>query len=180
MICYGCGSNSHAHGHQSCPAINKKCNYCGISNHFETMCNIKKNSLPGTLNSLNISESEDQGDVCSVYKQDHDEENEYLFALNDQNLHDITVNVDNQPVTFLIDSGARRVNILDRSSLRAIKEKTKIELHPTNSKIYPYGCDQPLSLDGVVYCNLEYQGTHSLARIHISSKEKSGNILIGM
>ena len=177
--CYGCGSSNHVHGNQSCPAMNKKCNHCGRFNHFESECNAKKNGLPQTLNALDSSErneNDESNEVCSAYEEQN-EDNEYLFALNDNQLTDITVNLDNQPVTFLIDSGARRVNILDRSSLRRIQNKTKIVVHPTNAKIFAYGSNTPLALDGVIYCNAEYEGTHSLARIHIFSLENSGNIL---
>ena len=107
--------------------MNKKCNHCGRYNHFESECNAKKNGLPRTLNALDLSEREldESNEVCSAYEQNED--NEYLFALNDHQLTDITINLDNQPVTFLIDSGARRVNILDRSSLRKIQNKSRVK-----------------------------------------------------
>ena len=36
--CFGCGSNSHVHGTNQCPAKNKTCHKCGKFNHFSSMC----------------------------------------------------------------------------------------------------------------------------------------------
>ena len=89
----------------------------------------------------------------------------------------MTINLDNQPVSFLIDSGARGVSVIDRSSLRKLQRKINVTPHPSQAKIYTYGSDIPLPLDGVIYSSTEFKGTHHLARFHISSSENSGNVL---
>lgn len=40
--CYGCDGFNHTHSQTKCPAFGKKCNYCGVINHFEKTCFKKK------------------------------------------------------------------------------------------------------------------------------------------
>ncbi|MCP4346888.1 MAG: RNA-directed DNA polymerase, partial [Desulfobacterales bacterium] len=41
--CYGCGKKGHKHGDkQHCKAFGKTCPFCNIKNHFESVCNKKK------------------------------------------------------------------------------------------------------------------------------------------
>lgn len=170
--CYCCGANDHFAKDPSCPALGQTCSHCGKMDHFESMCNSKRLGFPKRVNQLNTSKEDD--DVQSLVEVTGEEGDEYLFAIN--NKSDITIRVDDQPLSFLRDSGST-VDMIDRGSLRKLQEKINLTIHPSCAKIYPYGSKNPLPLDGLIYSNIEYQGTHHLARIHISSEENSGNIL---
>ena len=172
IYCYCCGSNNHIAKAPNCPATGKRCDYCGRMDHFESVCQSKKAGIPRRMNSLCSPKEDDE--LRSLSDLTCDEGDEYIFSLN--NSTDVIIKVDNQPISFLRDSGSS-VDLMDRGSLRKLQKKLNLTVHPSSAKIYPYGSKSSLPLDGLIYSNIEYQGTHHLARIHISSEENSGNIL---
>ncbi len=46
--CGNCGQIGHSSGAASCPARRKKCRYCQRANHWETMCQMKRQSQKTT------------------------------------------------------------------------------------------------------------------------------------
>ena len=181
--CSGCGRRDHVYKAIDCPAFNKTCNFCKSLHHFHYCCNIKQRQEKEKYvknykaNSLQKSEFNTEASSSANSNQlNAENDSHYLFALDNGTKSDVTLKVDGHPTNFLVDSGSG-VDIGDRNTYRNLKQKCNLELHPTSVKIYPYGSSTPLPLDGVVYSNLEFRGTHWLSRLHIVSKEDSGCIL---
>lgn len=61
--CYGCGRNRHEQGRKQCPAQGKKCNKCGKSDHFASVCRSSSSSNAAISNNI---EQEDTSFIASV------------------------------------------------------------------------------------------------------------------
>ena len=180
--CSGCGSTEHEYRSKDCPALNKECHFCKKMHHFQHQCGIKKRQERPTrnfnTNSLQKSEGATNGTTnqLKVEVGETESHSQYLFAVDSGIKSDVTIQVDGQPTNFMVDSGAT-VNVVDRDTYRRLQQKCYLKLHPTSAKIYPYGSSVHLPLDGVIYSNIEFKGTHFLARLHIVSNSDSGCIL---
>ena len=173
MHCYGCGSSSHIFSSDECPAKGRSCNFCGIPNHFESQCGRKQGQRTDKSQSEKNSTFVKQMQNIDI---NHESDEDYIFNISTTNITDITVNVDDNPVKFLRDSGAS-VNLIDKKTYEYLSEKTNITLHPTKTKIYPYGQKENIKLDGVIYVNLSYSDNKHIARVHVTSDQDSGCIL---
>ena len=177
LKCYGCDRTGHLHGSEECPALNQLCNYCGMKNHFEVACQRKKRQP--NFNRSNPSRPQNKfpasrKDFSNVIQDEEDSDDEYLFSLN--SVSDITVKLDNYPISFLRDSGAS-INIIDSDTYEKLARNKSIELHPTKTKIFSYNSTQPIELNGVFYSNASYGNNHHLARVFVAANKDAGCIL---
>ena len=173
LHCYGCGSSSHIFNDESCPAKGRSCNFCGILNHFESQCSRKQSSERKSFSNKETYVKQMQNVKLSNDSSDED----YIFNISStNNITDISVKVEENPVNFLRDTGAS-VNVIDRNTYNIINEKSNIKLHPTKTKIYPYGQKTNIELDGVIYVNLSHGVNKHLARVHVTTDPSSGCIL---
>ena len=83
------------------------------------------------MNTLNVASTEENEVIKPLSMQDN---TEYLFSVNGSCTADVTIKVDDQPCSFLRDTGAT-VNIIDRGSFRKIQEKVNMTVHPSSIKI---------------------------------------------
>ena len=180
--CTGCLKRNHVYKSVDCPAFNKTCHSCKGLHHFSYCCSNKarqekeKSNKNYNSNALQTAEHTEASSSAGSNQLQTNEDSEYLFALDKRTMSDVTLLVDGHPTNFMLDSGSS-VDIADRNTYDQLKHKCNLELHPTSVKIYPYGSSTPLSLDGVVYSNVQFNGTHCLSRLHIVSKKDSGCIL---
>ena len=178
--CYGCGRNGHLHGSEECPASGQECNFCGMKNHFQSVCLKKKNqNSQGNKPTINRSRNSKyvpphKRDFSNVIRNQSDSDEEYLFSLNP--VADISIKLDNVSVKFLRDSGAS-INIIDNGTYESLSKSTNIQLYPTKTKIFCYNSDTPLKLRGVFYTNASYGSNHQLARIFVADNKNAGCIL---
>ena len=163
--CTGCLRRNHVYKSQDCPAFNKTCHSCKGLHHFSYCCPNKsrqdkeKSGKNYNSNSLQTTEHTEASSSVGSNQLQTNNDSEYLFALDKRTMSDVTLLVDGQPTNFMLDSGSS-VDIADRNTYDQLKQKCNLELHPTSVKIYPYGSSTPLSLDGVVYSNVQFNGTH--------------------
>lgn len=133
--CFYCGFVHYPN--QQCPAIGATCSFCGVANHFATVCRKRLKPAPKSSDELraecaNMVElnTEDTVDslnfsIDTVYSKYHD--------TNDQWFTNLFVN--DQSITFKLDSGAS-ANIL---SHHAAKKCGLQKICPTNVKLITYG-----------------------------------------
>ena len=84
--------------------------------------------------------------------------------------------MDNVPVNFIIDSGAT-CNVIDKQTFQLFNEK--VQIHPTKTKVFVYGSQNPLPLLGVFYPTLSLGNKKKIVPILISAAENAGCILSG-
>ena len=157
--CYGCGSDRHLHGSKDCRAKGKRCNYCKAMNHFEAVC----------LKRLEYQlEERDQG-IRTMNTNVSDSDEDWIFAVtNNSTRSDVVLKVDDQDVSFMVDSGAS-VNIIDYNTFQKLSKKVNIILKPSSSRIFTYGSDSPMTLKGSFVSNVCYGHNIHVAKIHVSS-----------
>ena len=57
-LCRGCDQNWTSTHRQACPALGKKCNHCGLLNHFTKVCRNKMNNPKNSRQDTRISNVE--------------------------------------------------------------------------------------------------------------------------
>ena len=194
LFCYGCGSNQHLYMDPTCIARDKSCNFCGFTGHIQSVCrkkmtsNSNSNQRPSSrsnrqynnkYNDINFADGTQPNTSNSTNtNSDEEEPEDYLFHLNDnsrQGRHKtVLVNIDNQNVTFIIDSGST-CNLIDKSTFENFKDRCKV--YPPKTKVYVYGSKDPLDLIGVFYATLKVGNSKVVAPILISNVDNAGCIL---
>ena len=164
--CYGCGSTKHLHRSPECPAIGKSCNKCGKPDHLSKVC-LQKNFREKRNMPSEVVKNLDQPDSS---------DDEYIFHMGSGNNTDVFLKIENIKIGFLIDSGSTVTVIPQEIFLNLLKTKN-IKLHPCDTKIYPYGSTSPIPLNGVFYANIEYNGTHTIGRVHVTPLTRGGCVL---
>ena len=121
--CHFCGMNWTSEHRNRCPARGKKCNHCGIENHFAKVCRKPKdpNSYPKSRPRVNNVEKDDQAEDVNQISFDFDPDLESNYSSYEDNCvaavssTEFTTSVEaiNLPVTFrntatnvLVDSGS--------------------------------------------------------------------------
>ena len=81
--CRGCGKKNHGHGkslaRRDCPAFGEKCNYCGMMNHYEAVCDKRQSNayfikcdVDDTSDESGLSDEESyNGDSDSSYSHNY-------------------------------------------------------------------------------------------------------------
>ena len=169
--CWGCGETSgHRKNENVCPAYGKQCNYCRGRNHFPSMCRAKRESSESSKGPTNYQKPENLKALQTPQNQ------EYIFGLNGEDKFDVELLVDEHPVRFKIDSGAS-VMVVPKKVGEELVKSGRIKMYNTDVKIFPYGSNTPLPLEGVIYSNVQHQDNHLLCRIHVVSNWDSDCIL---
>ncbi|KAK4328257.1 hypothetical protein Pmani_001375 [Petrolisthes manimaculis] len=175
---FGCNGSDHLHGQTNCPAFGKKCNHCGIMNHFATACMKKRNTLKGRVYNLREDTSSDDDEhvrhVLSKHATNLD--NDYVFRVNTDSSLEELVLVDDIPIKMLIDSGAT-VNLLDGNTFDWLTKKhPNIILKQTKMEPKAYG-DTPIPLRGEFFTTLTNGTTRIAHNILVTQSRQWGNIL---
>ncbi len=114
LPCHGCGNKGHKHGDKNCKALGKKCKWCENLNHFESVCNRKKQGLPkkqSTLAVIGSSQRSDSRIFCKLM------------------LHPIQSHSRKSgSFKFLADSGAEAMSLHHSEYNRLLSH---VPLHPT-------------------------------------------------
>ena len=166
--CYGCGNVGHIKRDEECPAKGKICSYCKMRNHFDTMCLEKQKSA--SANGISQQKPQELKVINTPTG------GEYIFSLNSEEDYDVELLVDEIPVKFKVDSGAS-VLVVPKKVGNELERSGKLKIHKTDIKIFPYGSEKPLQLEGVIYSNVRHNDTHVLCRIHVASNWDSDCIL---
>ena len=129
LRCKFCGGK-HRAAKKSCPAFGRRCSACGRMNHFATQClsktrvNVVESESESELDEHCLTlHSVEESQVVRVHVASDLEYVKKLFA---------TINVENTPVKFQLDSGAT-YNLIPAKFLRS-----KAELFPTRKLLTMY------------------------------------------
>ena len=126
--CRGCGQAWTTTHRQVCPAMGKKCNYCGLLNHFVKVCRRKLNSARNTqqnnrINNVETAETtnqtssqESQNVNYIIYNEQinsHYDSSDDNYVATVENvsspqiaLKNITITIANTDCDLLLDSGS--------------------------------------------------------------------------
>jgi hypothetical protein len=196
-VCYGCGSQEHIFGNNKCPAKGRKCKFCKIPGHLDTVCRKKqfdaglRSRGPRTGQSTYQVTEEDQEDTNNVSFTNNSTNNsttinnststtttttdnsDFLYRVNNKHKC-VTVSVDNVPTDFIIDSGST-VNLIDQKTFRNYKNRLK--LLPTSKEVFTYGSTDPLKLIGECQTTMTLGDRKIITSVLVTELESSGCIL---
>ena len=140
--CFKCGRDWPHQG--DCPALGKKCNNCGELGHFAKFCKQKKSGKRQERQkpSQRQSRKEPKPQSSQVGAMDGEGEDNYFFAIDDQNSEwpvearpRETVRVNDVNVEFVVDSGSP-FDIIDEATWRS---RLNLELDSKARNIFAYG-----------------------------------------
>ena len=192
MMCYGCGKRDHIHGDIACPAKGKECRFCHIVGHFELVCKKKNGQRQSSSNGRrtnrsayymgdvddainNMTQSTSTNSNRSLTREHYDECEENVFQIGHASKHQrALVLVDGKETNFIVDSGST-VNIMDHQTFKSFNGK--LTLHPTKTKIFPYGSPSPLEVIGECYPSLVCGLKKTIVPVVVTQLESSGCIL---
>lgn len=171
--CYGCNGSDHIHGQTKCPAFGKKCNYCGVINHFEKTCFKKRNSGKGITN---MPDGHNYVQPVST-NQNNSDSQAFVFRVKPINSTDSEiVHIDDVPIEILIDSGAD-INLIDGNTFKEIiKSRPNLTLKETNCKPKAYG-NIPIPLIGEFFATLTNGPRRKAHKVFVTKARQGGNIL---
>ena len=135
----------------------KGANHDGMSINNE---NNKQRLSGGLQNESNTESSEEEDYVYTVSQETR------------QKTH-ATVKINGQDVLFLVDTGAT-VDIIDSTTY--VKLKRKSSLRKSSTKIYAYGFQTPLPLNGQFQATLESKKRYTVSQIYVIDGT-GGNLL---
>ena len=126
--CRGCGQVWTTTHRQVCPALGKKCNHCGILNHFAKVCRKKLNNTQNSrqdnrINNVETAETTDQNTHSENQNVDYINYNEQFnsdYCSSDDNyvaivesiktppiaMQNMTITIGNLDCHLLLDSGS--------------------------------------------------------------------------
>jgi hypothetical protein len=103
------------------------------------------------------------------------EEENYVYAVSQETRYKThaTVKINAQDVLFLVDTGAT-VDIIDSTTYAKLKRKSA--LRKSSTKIYAYGFQTPLLLNGQFHATLESKKRYTVSQIYVIDGT-GGNLL---
>ena len=163
--CHFCGSSWTPEHRNKCPARGKRCNNCGIENHFAKVCRKPKdpNSYPRPKPRVNNVKKDDQVEDVNQISADFDPDLESNYSSDEDNCVAVVSSTDlttsmtaiNLPVIFgntstnvLVDSGSvcTIINESLASSIISHDSKSRGESQTIENifeRAYPYGRHYP-------------------------------------
>ena len=154
--CSRCGRH---HG-RWCPARNKQCRKCGKYGHFDVKC------LSTSVKEVTTG---DQAEATEVYFLGS------VFVEDTEKAWEVTLDVNNNPVTFKVDCGAD-ITVISEDTYNKMQNKPK--LTPSSVKVASPGCRVPNK--GQFRARTLYQGENYEFQVVVSavnSISKPSNLL---
>ncbi|XP_040067585.1 uncharacterized protein K02A2.6-like [Ixodes scapularis] len=149
--CFHCGAPwPHEGGQVNCPAKFASCKACGRKGHYGKVCQSAHKPI------FQISHDSDSDE--SVYAVGT------ISQVSHQNLPEVHLQVNNTPITFLIDTGAS-VSVIGTSTLNKLGALTKLQ--QAGTRIYAYGSDAPLPIIGKLSVTLKYRDSDTTEDVFV-------------
>ena len=172
--CYCCGNTGHRAKDVRCPANGKTCRSCNKVGHFASVCRSRPKpanyTSPPQNQALQVNE---QNNVTSY----SDDDDECIFRVQQfPNLPTTNINVDGLSVPVVIDSGAT-VNIVDIDTYYKLRTLRKVEIMPSNIRLFTYGSTIPLNILGTITVKVERNGKQILAPFVVVNNRGTGCLL---
>ncbi|XP_044748562.1 uncharacterized protein K02A2.6-like [Coccinella septempunctata] len=147
--CYKCGSK---HEKYCCPAYRRKCEVCGLYNHFAKMCNKRK------VNGVNMEKNCEEIDNKPVYVYSVDQ----TYSRNNSWYTSLLLN-NKVTVCFKLDTGAQ-ANLISMSKMKNLRENNLII--QTDIKLKSYTNDF-LPVIGKCFLNCRYKNVTALLEFFV-------------
>ncbi|CAB4019152.1 Retrovirus-related Pol poly from transposon, partial [Paramuricea clavata] len=162
--CYCCGNTGRRAKDVRCPANGKTCRSCNKVGHFASVCRVCLCNQ-----ALQVSE---QNNVTS-----YSDDDECIFRVQQfLNLPTTNINVDGLSVPVVIDSGPT-VNIADIDTYYKLRTLRKVEIMPSNIRLFTYGSTIPLNILGTITVKVERNGKQILAQFVVVDNQGTGCLL---
>ncbi len=171
--CYCCGNTGHRAKDVRCPANGKTCRSCGKVGHFAAVCRSRPKPAnytpPPQKQAFQVSEQ--------VSVSSYSDDDECIFRVqHSPNLPITNINVDGLSVPVVIDSGAT-VNTVDIDTYYKLRALKKVQIMPSNIRLFTYGSKIPLNILGTITVNAEYNGKQIPAQFVVVDNQEAGCLL---
>ena len=171
--CPRCGYGAHENSNQ-CPANGRTCNYCKKQGHFASVC-FKGKGKP-------IKQVEDNTERDTSDTDSSDDEGQSFKVEGTKKVSGKTtlmrVMTNEVEVLWQPDTGATK-DIWDEPQLRKYERlsNSKVELQPTNVRLYAYGSKNSLTVLGKFEAKLEAGKYSTLSTIYVTKESSSYPLL---
>ena len=177
--CHFCGSSWTPEHRNKCPARGKRCNNCGIENHFAKVCRKPKdpNSYPRPEPRVNNVEKDDQVEDVNQTSADFDPDLESKYASDEDNCVAVVSSTDfttsvaaiNLPLIFgntstknLVDSGSVCTIINESLANSIISHDSKSKwIREANPKQFKTFSNEPFHTVGIIQTSIQSGNWHS-------------------
>ena len=189
--CYTCGL-SFPHKGKPCPAKQAICSNCGMRGHFAKLCRKPKSAPPKPHHSWTPRHNQKHANFHakkgfrkiqnarqisnSPENDSSSSDDEYAYALDKKRTHSTHktfLRLNDSNVKFLIDTGAT-VDVIDNPTFQSLQKKVNLE--PTNTKIFVYGSSTPLKLHGCFQASIESKSRYTVSTFYVVDGP-GGNLL---
>ncbi|CAB3981073.1 Hypothetical predicted protein [Paramuricea clavata] len=171
--CYCCGNTGHRAKDVRCPANEKHVEVATklviLPRYGRSRPKPANYTSPPQNQALQVSE---QNNVTS-----YSDDDECIFRVQQfPNLPTTNINVDGLSVPVVIDSGAT-VNIADIDTYYKLRTLRKVEIMPSNIRLFTYGSTIPLNILGTITVKVERNGKQILAQFVVVNNRGTGCLL---
>ena len=107
---------------------------------------------------------------------DNSSDDDYVYAIKNKNGDPhtkVTVNINNVPIQFTVDTGAT-IDLIDSHTYQQLQHK--ITLRKSHTKVYSYGSDTPIKLKGQFQAQIESKKQYTVSQVHVANGS-GGNLL---
>lgn len=159
--CYFCGG-PYPHV-KECPAKGKVCQQCKKIGHFAKVCRSRSHSH-ATKTAMG------KGRLHNLQEKNPAEESaDYVFNLGDKSLPQVDIIIGGHLERVLVDTGST-VNVLNQAAYQRCSSKA---LQPSEERIFPYGCKNPIEILGQVDIPVESCSFKTVANFQIVKEGES-------
>ena len=169
--CTNCGRKQHENVSQ-CPACGKSCHFCKRQNHFKTLCLQfaewkKRQGKSGEMQEQSRGDIQFIEDNQQNFVEDFDD---FVFRVsNTVRSGDITVNVENVKVPFIIDLGAS-INVIDSNTFKEIKcNNPSLRLQPAKTRVSAYA-NKVTPMKGIFFSSIARGSKRTVAKVFVTEE----------
>lgn len=146
---FKCRRCQKIHGPRQCPAYGKKCNKCGLENHFAVACKVRNVRNVGEENDRDNDSSEDEIFVRNVHKKNPKDNDNRVSAWEE------TLYIENKKFKVRLDTGAD-VSVMPLNIFKYVNKQFKVR--STNYVLKGFEGSEAKTI-GISNLHCKYKGT---------------------